>query len=115
MSNKTSISILALTLVASGAITNGRFVGPAGAQAAAAGNALGVAKTDAAIGDLVAVTVMGTEITEAGAAIAANALVEIDAAGRAVTKAAGVTVGRLAPGSAAGAAGDYVEVILFPN
>ena len=49
--------------------------------------------------------IMGTTIAEAGAAIAANAAVELDGSGRVITKSAGVTVGRLMPGSVAAAAG----------
>lgn len=78
-------------------------------------NAQGVSDTDAAIGDKFATHVFGTAIIETGAAIAAGALIETDATGRAITKAAGVTVARLAPGESAAGAGEFVEVILIPN
>lgn len=110
-----SLSLITLTVVATGAITANRFVSPAGALAGAAGNAYGVAESAAAIGEKIPVTSHGTAVVEAGAAIAAGALVEADATGRAITKAAGVTLGRLAPGEVAGAAGQFVEVILFNN
>ncbi|WP_275100143.1 capsid cement protein [Sedimenticola hydrogenitrophicus] len=110
-----SIPLLTLTIIATGALTASRFVGHDGDVAAAAGNTLGVARADAAIGDAAAVDTHGTAIVEAGAAIAAGAAIEVDATGRAVTKSAGVTVARLAPGESAGAAGDLVEAILFPN
>lgn len=110
-----SIPVLTLTVNAAAALTKYRFVGGDGNPAAAAGNALGVNVADASVGDYVAVNVLGTTIVEAGGAIAANAAVEIDASARAVTLNTGVKVGRLAPGSSAGAAGDLVEVILIPN
>lgn len=112
---KNAISLLALTMTASGVITSNRFVTPAGAVAGAGVNAQGVSDTDAAIGDKFAVHTLGTAIVETGAAIAAGALIETDAAGRAITKAAGATVARLAPGEVATAAGQLVEVVLIPN
>lgn len=112
---KNAISLLALTMTASGAITGQRFVTPAGAVAGAGVNAQGVAQTDAVIGDKLTVDVLGTAVVETGAAIAAGALIETDATGRAITKAAGATVARLAPGEVATAAGQFVEVILIPN
>ena len=110
-----SIDILTLSVTATAALTINRAVSHAGAVPAAAGNNLGFAVYGGAIGDRVPVRVMGTAVAEAGAAIAANALVELDSSGRVVTKSAGVTVGRLAPGSVASAAGYQVEVILIPN
>lgn len=110
-----NLSLLTLSVLAVGAITQARFVTPAGNQAVAGENAYGVAVTDAADGEIVPVVNKGTAIVEAGALIAAGALVQADANGRAITKAAGVTLGRLAPGESAGAAGDFVEVILFDN
>lgn len=112
---KNAISLLALTMTASGAVTGHRFVTPAGALCGAGVNAQGVSDTDAAIGDKFATHVFGTAIIETGAAIAAGALIETDATGRAITKAVGVTVARLAPGESAAGAGEFVEVILIPN
>jgi len=108
-----SISILTLSVIAAGALTQRRFVTHGGIQVGAAANTLGVAKTDAALGDTAAVDVIGTAVVEAGAAIAAGAAVETDATGRAVTLAAGVTVGRAL--QAAAAAGDFIEVLLIQN
>jgi hypothetical protein len=110
-----NIPLLSLPIVATGAITACRFVGPALALAAAAGNALGVSRSDAAIGERTTIDVLGTAVVETGGAIAAGALVEADATGRAVTKAAGVALARLVPGESATAAGQFVEVILLPN
>lgn len=113
--SKQSLSLLTLTVTATAVITANRFISPAGALAGAAGNAYGVAETSAAIGEKLPVTSHGSAVVEAGAAIAAGALVEADATGRAITKAAGVALGRLAPGEVATAAGQFVEVILINN
>ena len=107
--------ILTMTLPLTGTVTTNRFVTGAGAQTGAAGNALGVARTSGVSGDNIPAVVIGTAIVEAGAAISANALVEADSSGRAVTKSAGVTLGRLAPGESATAAGQFVEILLIQN
>ncbi len=109
------IPLLTLTLGLTATVVAERFVTGAGAQTGAAGNALGVARTAGVSGENIPVDVIGTAIVEAGAAIAANALVEADSVGRAVTKSAGVTLGRLAPGQSATAAGQFVEIILIQN
>jgi hypothetical protein len=106
-------SLYTLALVAAGAITAERFVAVAGTQAGAAANTWGVARADAAIGEVVPVDAIGTAIVTAGAAVAANALIETDAQGRAITRAAGPIVARAL--QAAGAAGDRIEVMLIPN
>lgn len=107
--------LLTLTLGLTGTVVAERFVTGAGAQTGAAGNALGVARTAGVSGESIPVDVIGTAVVETGAAISANALVEADASGRAVTKSAGVTLGRLAPGQSATAAGQFVEIILIQN
>lgn len=112
---KQSNSLFALAVAATAQITAQRFVTGAGVTATAAGNTLGVARSDGAIGDQVPVDVLGTALVTAGGPIAANAAVEVGANGKAVVLAAGKTVGRLAPGSSALADGDVVEVILIPN
>lgn len=113
--SRQSLSLLTLSIVAAGAVAVARFVTPTGTQAGAAANTYGVSEMAAAIGERVAVTSHGTAVVESGAAIAAGALVETDALGRAVTRAAGAIVGRLAPGQVATAAGQFVEVILINN
>lgn len=112
---RNSSPLLTLTDIATAAIVAQRFVGFTGAQAGAGLNARGVAQEAAAIGNQFSVDVIGTTVVEAGAAIAAGALIECDATGRAITHAAGVVLGRLAPGESAAAAGEFVEVVLFPN
>jgi len=108
-------TIMSISLTAAGAIGEYRFVTPASLQAGAAVNTLGVARMAAASGDVIPVDVLGTAIVEAGAALTANSLLETDASGRAVNKAAGVAVARLLPGQTATAAGQFVEVLLIPN
>ncbi len=100
-------------VIAAAAILQGQAVTAAGAVATAAGNAVGVAETDAASGDRVPVTALGTGIAIAGAAVAAGAALEVGTTGRLVTHSAGVTVGRAL--TAAAAAGDQIEVLLIPN
>ncbi len=110
------ISILGLTIAATAVITAGQFVGHDGAPAGDGGNTLGVAKMDAAtIGDATTVDVIGTAVVLSGAAIAEGALIQSDAAGKAITKAAGKTVARMAPGSVATAANQRIEVLLIAN
>lgn len=106
-------SLYTLALIAGGAIAAERFVAVAGTQAGAAANCWGVARSDAAIGEVVPVDAIGTAIVTAGAAVAANALIETDAQGRAITRTAGPIVARAL--QAAGAAGDRIEVMLIPN
>jgi len=112
---RNSTPLLALSILAASAITAHRFVTPAGDVAAAGVKTQGVAQSDAASGESFTATVIGTEVVEAGAAIAAGALIETDATGRAITHTTGVVVARLAPGESATAAGEFVEVILFAN
>lgn len=111
----TQIPILVLTVAAAGAITAGRFVTPAGAQAGADANTLGVARAAAAAaGEKIPVDVLGVAVVEAGAAVAANATVKSDASGRAITWAtAGAKVGLAL--DAATAAGAMIRVLLIPN
>lgn len=110
-----SIPLLTLSVQATAALTKDRFVTAGGAVATAAGRALGVTRSDAAIGERAPVDVLGTTVVTAGGAIAADAALEVGADGKAVTLAAGVQVGRLAPGSVAAADGDLVEIVLIPN
>lgn len=110
-----STSVLCHTIAAAGAIAAARFVTPALAQAGADANTLGVARfAAAAAGDKVPVDVLGTAVVEAGAAIAAGASLKSDASGRAITWAtSGAKIGIAL--QAAGAAGEFIEVLLIPN
>lgn len=108
-----STPLLSLPIVATAALTQARAVSGLGAVPAAAARCLGIARTSAAIGERVTVDVDGTAVGEAGAAIAIDAALELDASGRFITKAAGVTVGRAL--SATTAAGQMLEVLLIAN
>ena len=107
-------ALLAHTIVAAGAIAAARFVTPAGAQAGADANTLGVARNAAASGERVAVDVLGTAVVEAGAAISAGATVKSNASGQAITWASSGAKVALAL-TAATAAGQMIEVLLIPN
>lgn len=109
-----SISLLNLTVVAAGAVAANRFVTPAGAQAGADANTLGVSRYAAALGEKFGVDVIGTAVVEAGAAIAAGATLKSDANGKAITWAASGAKVALAL-QAAGAAGELIEVLLIAN
>lgn len=108
-----SKAVLTLTLAAAGTIAANRFITPAGAQAGAAANTLGVANTAAVAADKIPVDVLGTTTVEAGAAVSANATVQSDASGRAITWASGPKIGIAL--EAATAAGQFIEVLLIPN
>jgi hypothetical protein len=106
-------SLLALSIVAAAAISANTFVTAAGAVATAAGNAVGVARSDAASGALIPVDVAGTAQVIASAAIAKGASVEVASGGKAATKDSGIAVGIAL--EAATAAGQLIEVLLVPN
>lgn len=107
--------VLNLPIVAAGAIAANRFVTPAGAQAAADANTLGVAASAAtAAGQRIPLIALGTAAVTAGAAIARGATLKVDAQGRAITWAtAGARVAIAL--EAATAAGEIIEVLLVPN
>lgn len=107
------IQILTLAMKAAVAITGERFVDATGNVAAAAGNAIGVAESDAKIGDVFPVIALGTAIVSAAGAIAKGAGVEVGANGQAATLAAGKKVGTAL--QTAVNAGDRIEVLLIPN
>lgn len=110
-----NIALLTLSVAATAELTANHFASPTGGVATAAGNTLGVTRSDAAIGELAPVDVLGTTQVVAGGAIAAGASIEVGAGGKAVTHAAGIAVARAAPGATAAADGDVLEVILIPN
>ena len=113
--NQSSISILALTVVAAGALAANRFVTQTGAYPAAGALAFGVGRSSAAAaGDLVPVDVQGTAIVECAGTIAVDDLIMSDANGAAVL-AAGVGKVPLARSMAAGVSGGFIEVLLIPN
>lgn len=92
-----------ITAATTAAVTGRRFVAISGSRSAggnisvahapAAARTFGVAKHDAAIGELVGVSRDGIVRVTAAANIAAGADVEVGANGQAITKTSGVAVG----------------------
>ncbi|WP_368565499.1 DUF2190 domain-containing protein [Pseudoxanthomonas sp. UTMC 1351] len=108
------ISLLTLSIAAAAALPAERFLGPNAQLAAAASHAIGVTVSQVTIaGELIPYDVLGTTVVTAGAPIAAEALLEVGADGKAVPLAAGIAVARAK--QAATADGDRIEVLLLPN
>lgn len=107
-----SISVLALTVTLAASLSARRFVGHDGNYASAAGNTLGVTRTEGVTGDAVAADVIGTAVVAAGGTFAKGAEIEVGADGKAVVQSAGVTVARALE---AGVDGQDVEVLLIQN
>ena len=105
--------LLTLPLKLTGIVAQKTFVDLDGDTATAAAYAFGVADMDGAVGETIAVTVQGTAKVQSSAAIAKGAKVEVAAAGKAATLAAGVAVGRAL--EAATGADQTIEVLLIPN
>jgi len=102
-----------ITITASAALTQYRAVTLAGAVPAAAAAGVFPVLVGAANGDAVGIVVVGTAIGEAGAAISAGALLEVDSSGRYITRTSGTIVGRAL--TAAGASGDQIELLVIPS
>lgn len=107
-------SLLALTLVASGAVSASRFVTPLGAQAGADANTIGVSRASAASGERMPVDVEGTAVIETGGAFAAGATIKSDASGRGILWATSGAKVAIALEASTGA-GQFVEVFLIGN
>ena len=105
--------VLTLSVVAAAALSQYRAVNAAGAVPGAGARSLGVTDYAVGAGERVSVAVLGTAIAEAGAAFAIDAALELDSLGRFITKNAGATVARAL--TAAGGAGNLVEILLIPN
>lgn len=97
-----SITALTADLVAR------RFVGYDGAKCGAGAAALGVCEADTAVGSPAPVNLSGLLLVEAAGEIAADADVDSDADGKAVTHNAGVVNGHTL--DAATAAGDIIRI-----
>lgn len=111
-----------MTAVATGTVVGQRFVKPSGAsgtspgiaQSGAGENAYGVARYSAATGEKTMVDTLGSAVCEAGAAVACGDTVKADASGRAITwVTSGARLGIAL--EAAGAAGQFIEVMLIPQ
>lgn len=107
---KTSVIIATISVLATAALTKHRFATTAGAVPAAGVWCPGVANAAYDIGEQAGIDSHGVLVVEAGAAVAVDAEVQTDASGRAITKAAGIGLGRAL--DAAGAAGDFIRVKL---
>jgi hypothetical protein len=105
--------ICTLPLKLTATVVQKTFVDLDGDTATAAAYAFGVADMDGVSGETIAVVVQGTAKVLSAAAIAKGAAVEVGAAGKAATLAAGVKVGRAL--EAAGGANEVIEVLLIPN
>ncbi len=100
-----------LEITEAGGVKARRFVTFAGDYAGADGDAVyGVARTDGANGEIIAVDVQGRLEVEAAAAIAAGATLESDDAGRAQTRTGTHTIAGYAL-TAATAAGETIEIV----
>lgn len=105
---KTQIVICTMSILATAALTKRRFVTNAGAVPAAGVWCPGIAENDQDIGLYVGVNTHGILLVEAGAAVAVDADIQCDASGRAITKAAGISLARAI--DAAAAAGEVIRV-----
>lgn len=112
MNGAVNFGVCPITIPASGVVNAHRFVGTNNAQAGAAANTLGVAAYYGSDEDTT-IDTLGVVSVEAGAAVTAGGLVESDASGRAINKAAGVAVARAL--DAAAAAGELIRCVLIPN
>ena len=81
-----SISALTITVVATAAVASKQLVGFDGAPAGAGEAVLGVAQTDAAVGDAFAVDVIGVFDLVSGAAVPAGSAVQSDANGKPIVR-----------------------------
>ena len=109
----TYTDVLTKTLLATGAVGRGRFVGLSGAQIASAGvEAFGLALHDMDEGEAAPVVVQGSALAEAGAAISAGSKVQSDDSGRAIAYQGGGVLGIAL--EAASDAGEFIEVLLVP-
>lgn len=113
-----------IPLTAGAALTNKRLVKIGAADrtvipaAAATDTPFGVAEFDAASGDTATIQVDGVAFVEAGAIVSRGDKITSDASGRGVTAApaAGTNNGVIGIAlQAAGAAGDWIEVLLIPS
>lgn len=109
----TKIPLLTLAVVLAADVGEHIAVTKAGALPAAGARIFGVLDYEGVIGDSVAADTIGTTIGTAGAAIAEDAELEVTAAGKFITKAAGIVVGKAM--QAAAADGDKLEVFLLPK
>lgn len=112
-----NISVLTLTMIASGTVLENRAIGFDGAQSDSQGQkVMGTAVTSAADGEAMAVVTHGTAIIETGTAVTVGDSIITDAQGRAipVTSVLGLASGAVAVTSSA-AHGAILEGADFPE
>jgi hypothetical protein len=107
---KTSVILASISILAAVALAPRRFVTTAGTVPASGVYCPGVANGSFDAGEYAGVDTHGVVLVEAGAAVAVDAAVQCDASGRAITLAAGVSLGRAL--DAATAAGDFIRIKL---
>jgi hypothetical protein len=107
------VALLTTNFTATAVVLAARFIGADGQHADAGANAIGVARSDGEIGDVVPLDVLGTTLVEAGNVVGDWDLVQVGADGKAVPKTDGIAVGRVQ--GAGGTAGTLLEVLLIPN
>lgn len=99
--SRQSHSLLTLSVLAAGIIAANRFATLAGEQAGAAGDAFGVALSDAASGEMFPLECIGTAVVETGGAFNLGELLQSDASGRAVrAQGTGLRTATIAGGAA---------------
>ncbi len=106
---KTEHIVLTISILAAAALPKKRYVTAAGAVPAAGAWCPGVTNASYDAGEQAGVDVQGVILVESGGAIAVDAEVQTDATGCAITKAAGVSLGRTL--DAASGAGEYIRVL----
>ena len=98
-----------ISILAAAALPARRFVSPTGTVPADGVWCPGIANDNFDAGEMAGVNTHGALLVEAGAAITQGAEVQTDVAGKAITKAAGIALGRAL--DAAAAAGDIIRVL----
>lgn len=106
--------ILSLPLTLSGTVAQSRFVTPAGAQAGADANTLGVARSAGVSGEKITCDVLGTAVVQTGGSFSAGATLKSDANGKAIVWASSGAKVAMALEASTGA-DQFVEVLLIPN
>ncbi len=112
--SRNSTPILTLTQTLSGTVAQSRFVTPAGAQAGADANTLGVARAGGVSGEKVPVDVLGTAVVQSGGSFSAGATLKADTNGKAIVWASSGAKVAMALEASTGA-DQFVEVLLIPN
>ena len=107
-----STVLFAKSIAATATITGGCGITFAGAVPAA-GAAGYIAEFSGVATEQITANLLGTTVAVAGAAFAANALLEFNASGKLITRTTGVSVARSI--TAATAADQQVEVLILPN